>query len=147
VEKRRNLKRASTGFVECLGCVASFIQFSASVYYKLEVTRHNGCMRAIPGSHRSHRRPNRRGGKPSAPGIMGSVGGVVMIGTKKLSTIRTEIEKALASNGTDPIQRLERQIALAKRKGDSTEVMEGLKRFLEMARKAKPRKDRTRSKS
>jgi hypothetical protein len=32
VEKRRNLKRASTGFVECLGCVASFIQFSASVY-------------------------------------------------------------------------------------------------------------------
>ena len=42
VEKRRNLKRASTGFVECLGCVASFIQFSASVYYKLEVTRHNG---------------------------------------------------------------------------------------------------------
>src|SRR5205814_10490521 len=42
VEKRRNLKRDSTGFVECLGCVASFIQFSASGYYKLELLRPNG---------------------------------------------------------------------------------------------------------
>ncbi len=39
-----------------------------------------------------------------------------MIGTKKLSTIREEIEQALASAGEDPIQRLERQIASAKRK-------------------------------
>jgi hypothetical protein len=65
-----------------------------------------------------------------------------MIGTKKLSTIREEIEKALASTGEDPIQRLERQIASAKRKGDSTEVMEGLKRFLESPRKGKRRKHR-----
>ena len=60
-----------------------------------------------------------------------------MIGPKKLSTIRKQIEKALASTGADPIERLERQIASAKRKGDRTEVMEGLKRFLESPRKRK----------
>ena len=60
-----------------------------------------------------------------------------MIGTKKLSAIRKQIEKALASPGADPIQRLERQIASARRKGDRTEVLEGLKRFLEMFRKRK----------
>jgi hypothetical protein len=60
-----------------------------------------------------------------------------MIGTKKLGAIREQIEKALASGGADPIQRLERQIASAKRKGDRTEVMEGLKRFLESPRKRK----------
>jgi hypothetical protein len=65
-----------------------------------------------------------------------------MIGTKKLRTIRKEIEKALASSGEDPIQHLERQIASAKRKGDSTEVMEGLKRFLESPRKPQRRKPR-----
>jgi hypothetical protein len=63
-----------------------------------------------------------------------------MIGTKKLSDIRKQIEKALASKDADPIQRLERQIASAKRKGDRTEVMEGLKRFLESPRKRKSRK-------
>jgi len=63
-----------------------------------------------------------------------------MIGTKKLSTIRKQIVKALASSGADPIQRLEQQIASAKRKGDRTEVMEGLKRFLESPRKQEPRK-------
>jgi hypothetical protein len=65
-----------------------------------------------------------------------------MIGTKKLSTIRKEIEEALASAEGDPIQRLERQIATGKRKGDRTEVIEGLKRFLESPRKRKPRKQR-----
>ena len=63
-----------------------------------------------------------------------------MMGTKKLSTIRKQIEKALASTSVDPIQRLERQIASAKRKGDRTEVMEGLKRFLESRPKWKDRK-------
>ena len=62
-----------------------------------------------------------------------------MIGTKKLSTIRKQIEKALAPTGADPIQRLERQIASAKRKGDRTEVLEGLKQFLESPRKRKHR--------
>jgi hypothetical protein len=63
-----------------------------------------------------------------------------MIGTKKLSKIREELDKALASTGEDAIQRLELQIATAKRKGDSTDVIEGLKRFLEAPRKRKRRK-------
>jgi hypothetical protein len=63
-----------------------------------------------------------------------------MIGTKKLSTIRKQIEQALASAGADPIQRLERRIASARRKGDRTEVMEGLKLFLESRGKRKQRK-------
>ena len=63
-----------------------------------------------------------------------------MIGTKKLRAIRNQIEKALAATGADPIQRLERQIASAKRKGSRTEVIEGLKRFLESPRKGKHRK-------
>jgi hypothetical protein len=70
-----------------------------------------------------------------------------MIGTKNLSTIRKQIEDALASKGADPIQRLQRQIASAKRKGDRTEVMEGLKRFLESPRKRKPRKPGIRAKT
>jgi hypothetical protein len=70
-----------------------------------------------------------------------------MIGTKKLSAIRKEIEKALASGGPDPIQRLERQIAAAKRKGNNTEVLEGLKRFLESPKKRKPRKRRAGAKT
>jgi hypothetical protein len=65
-----------------------------------------------------------------------------VIGTKKLSTIRKKIEQALASHGEDAIQRLERQIASAKRKGEGTDVMEGLKRFLESPRKWKHRKHR-----
>jgi hypothetical protein len=70
-----------------------------------------------------------------------------MIGTKKLSAIRQEIEQALASTGEDPIQCLERQIASAQRKGNRTEVLEGLKRFLEPSRKRKHRKHRTRARS
>ncbi len=65
-----------------------------------------------------------------------------MIGTKNLSTIRQEIEMALAVGVKDPIQRLEQQIASAKSKGDGTEVMEGLKRFLESPRKRKRRNQR-----
>jgi len=68
-----------------------------------------------------------------------------MIGTKKLSTIHQEIEQALASTGTDPIQRLERLVSSAKRKGDRTEVMEGLKCFLESPRR-KRRKHRVEAK-
>ncbi len=70
-----------------------------------------------------------------------------MIGTKKLSKIREEIEKAFASTGDDPIQRLERLIASAKRKGDSTEVMEDLKRFLESPGKRKRRSRRAGAKT
>ncbi len=63
-----------------------------------------------------------------------------MIGTRKLSTIRKQIEEALNASGTDPIKRLERQIAAAHRKGDRTVVMEGLKRFLQSPRKRNARK-------
>jgi hypothetical protein len=49
--------------------------------------------------------------------------------------IRQEIEQALTSTGADPIERLEQQIATAKGKGDRTEVLEGLKRFLESPRR------------
>jgi hypothetical protein len=70
-----------------------------------------------------------------------------MIGTKKLNTIRREIEKAYTSSSKDPIQRLEQQISSARRKGKSTEVMEGLKRFLELARKRKQRNHRLGQKS
>lgn len=63
-----------------------------------------------------------------------------MMGTKKLSTIRKQIEKALASTGADPIRRLDRQIASAKRKGERAEIMEGLKRFLEPHPKRERRK-------
>jgi hypothetical protein len=65
-----------------------------------------------------------------------------MIGTKKLSAIREEIGLALTSTGEDPIQRLERMIASAKCKGDSTEVMEELKRFIESPRKRTRRTQR-----
>ena len=70
-----------------------------------------------------------------------------MIGTKKLSTIREEIEKALAPDGNDPIQRLECLIASAKDKGDHTEVMEDLKRFLESPRKRKQGRPLARAKA
>jgi len=69
-----------------------------------------------------------------------------VIGTKKLSAIRQEIETAWSSTGENPIQRLERQIATAKRKGDSTEVLEGLKRFLESPSRRKSSKRRVRAK-
>jgi len=65
-----------------------------------------------------------------------------MIGTKKLSTIRDEMEEAFASSGEDPILHLERLIALTKRKSDSSEVMEELKRSLESPRQRKRRKRR-----
>lgn len=65
-----------------------------------------------------------------------------MIGSKKLSTIRRELEESLASPGGDPILRLEQQIASAKRRGDRTEVLEGLKQFLESPQQRKRRKHR-----
>ena len=88
-----------------------------------------GCFRFVGG------RTIGPSGKPAASNLTGIVGGVAIIGTKKLGTIRNEIEKAL---GDDPIQQLERQVASAKRRGDGTEVMEGLVRFLE----AKPKRAR-----
>jgi hypothetical protein len=50
-----------------------------------------------------------------------------MMGTKKLSEIRIELLKSL---GKDPVGRLDKMIAKAKRAGESTELTEGLKQFL-----------------
>jgi hypothetical protein len=66
-----------------------------------------------------------------------------MIGTTKLSTIRKKLEEAL---GPDPMAELDRQIANAKRRSEGTEIMEGLKRFIQRARKATRRKPRARLK-
>lgn len=65
-----------------------------------------------------------------------------MIGTKKLSTIRTEIEDALSAAGEDPISRLDRLTETAKKDGERTEVLEGLKQFLQSRPKGKRRKQR-----
>jgi len=65
-----------------------------------------------------------------------------MIGTKKLSTIRQEIRKSLSSGGGDAIQWLEKHIALGKRKGNRTEILQGLKQFLESSPKRKQAKRR-----
>jgi hypothetical protein len=67
-----------------------------------------------------------------------------VIGPKKLSTIRAEIEKAFGATGDDPIRRLEQLIASAKSKGESIDVLQDLKRFLELPRKQKRRKQRVR---
>jgi hypothetical protein len=64
-----------------------------------------------------------------------------MIGTKNLSTIRQEIRKSLGSGG-DPIKWLEKQMAAAKRTGEGTEILQGLKQFLESAPKKRRRKRR-----
>lgn len=56
-----------------------------------------------------------------------------MFGTTKLSTIRKQLEDAKASD---------RQIANAERQVEGTEVMEGLKLFMQRARKEMRRKRR-----
>jgi hypothetical protein len=53
-----------------------------------------------------------------------------MIGTKKLSAIRDQIEEALASSSENPVERLERLVSSAKSKGEGAVVMEGLLNFL-----------------
>ena len=68
-----------------------------------------------------------------------------MIGRKKLSTIREELERAAASIGDDPIRRLEERMTASKHKGaadsGSHEVLQSLRRFLEATEKpSRPRK-------
>jgi hypothetical protein len=69
-----------------------------------------------------------------------------MIGPKKLAVIRNEIEEALVSGGDDPIQRLDRLIATSQRKGDRTEILKGLQRFLKSPSKRATRKPRSAAK-
>lgn len=73
-----------------------------------------------------------------------------MIGPKKLSTIREELERAFVATGEDPLTWLEKRMACAKhqRTGDSesSDVLQSLKRFLEKPKKPRPRKQQLRAK-
>jgi hypothetical protein len=61
-----------------------------------------------------------------------------MFGPKKLSTVRAEIRAAFAKEFDDPIAWLEAQFSSAKRRGgEGAEVLESLKRLLEVAPKRK----------
>lgn len=76
---------------------------------------------------------------------MGIVGGTDVIGRKKLSTIRQELERALIATGDDPIEWLERRMAAPERQGtlatgEST-ILHSLRRVLER-RVSKKRKKR-----
>jgi hypothetical protein len=69
-----------------------------------------------------------------------------MIGRKKLSTIREEIERALATSGDDPIRWLEQRMAAPARKDDDGgEVLQSLQRFLAGPQQKSRRTARTRS--
>jgi hypothetical protein len=70
-----------------------------------------------------------------------------MMGPKKLSTIRQELEQALSQTGQDPTQWLEEQLRAAKGRrgvpaGEGTEVLESLRRLLETRGPAKRRSRR-----
>jgi hypothetical protein len=58
-----------------------------------------------------------------------------VIGPKKLSTIRHELQQALASTGDDPIRWLEERMAVPERQGSGpsgeSEVLQSLYRILE----------------
>jgi hypothetical protein len=55
-----------------------------------------------------------------------------MIGPKKLSTIRLELQNALGTTGADPIVWLEKLMASPEHQGaGKSEVLDSLRRFLE----------------
>ncbi len=65
-----------------------------------------------------------------------------MMGTKSLGEMREELRQKLAETGDDPIVWLENRIATGKRRGDRTDVLEGIKRVLERGAPKKSRKVR-----
>jgi hypothetical protein len=73
-----------------------------------------------------------------------------VIGTKKLSTIRHELQQALALTGDDPIRWLEERMAVPERQGptpsDESEVLQSLHRLLQAKEKATKPKRRARAK-
>jgi len=73
-----------------------------------------------------------------------------MMGPKKLSIIRQELEQALAATGEDPIAWLETRIAKSKGRNttvaERTDVLEALRLFLAKPKKRNPRKKRAGSK-
>jgi hypothetical protein len=66
-----------------------------------------------------------------------------MIGRKKLSTIRQELQRALAATGDDPIHWLEERMAVPPGQGTATpgenEVLQSLRRILERAGRQRQR--------
>jgi hypothetical protein len=68
-------------------------------------------------------------------------GGIIMIGVKKLSTIRQELLRALAATASDPIVWLDKRMATPKHtspaKRGSSEVVESLRRILEPGPKSR----------
>jgi hypothetical protein len=72
-----------------------------------------------------------------------------MIGPKKLSTIREELQTALAATGEDPIRWLEMRIAASESQGPrssgETDVLKSLLRFLKDGTRRKPRQGRART--
>jgi hypothetical protein len=69
-----------------------------------------------------------------------------MIGPKKLSTIRQELQRALAATGEDPITWLEARMAALESHGNppgENEVLHCLRRILEAP--GRPRRQRKRS--
>ena len=64
-----------------------------------------------------------------------------MIGPKKLSIIRQELQRALAATGDDPIRWLEERMNVPERQGPGgageSEVLKSLRRFLEGTRRQK----------
>jgi len=60
-----------------------------------------------------------------------------MMGPKKLSTIRQELEHALSAAGEDPIRWLEERVTAPRRpeaaEARGSEVLDSLRRFLEAA--------------
>ena len=66
---------------------------------------------------------------------MGPVRGNVVIGRKKLGSIRQELQRAMKATGEDPIRWLEERMAAPQRHGigapGESEVVSSLRRLLE----------------
>jgi hypothetical protein len=63
-----------------------------------------------------------------------------VIGSKKLGTIRRELETALAATGADPIRWLEERMQEGKSGPNGNEVLQSLRRVLEARGRGQRRK-------
>lgn len=86
-----------------------------------------------------------RGGGSEAARTVGLAGGPLVIGPKKLGTIREDLQRALSAAGDDPLRWLEERMAAPGRHGAApmgeSEVLHSLRRFLEApGRSNRPRK-------
>jgi hypothetical protein len=83
---------------------------------------------------------------PGAALTVEPVGGAPVIGRKKLSTIRHELQGALNATGDDPIRWLDERMAACGRQGPAaareSEVLRSLRRFLEASGREKGGKQR-----